>query len=80
MTKKLLYYVVLATGITVALVGLISFFSNYGETTFTGIWGQITGVICVVGGVINLMVASKFKKEIDTKMKSTTKDAHQNNE
>jgi tetrahydromethanopterin S-methyltransferase subunit E len=76
MTKKLLYYILIATGVTVILVGLISFFSNYGKTSFSEIWGQITGVICVVGGVVNLMVASKFKKEIDKSHSSENKDKH----
>jgi hypothetical protein len=62
--KKVLYYIILGTGIVVCLVGLISFVSNYGLTTFTGIWGQITGVICLVGGGINLMVSNKIKQEL----------------
>lgn len=74
MKKKLLYYVVLLTGLTVALVGLISFFSTYGDTTFAGIWGQITGVICVLGGLINLLVAVKIKNDLHPKENSSHSD------
>lgn len=74
MTKKILYYTVLITGIVVCVVGLVSFISTYGKTTFTGIWGQVSGVICILGGIVNLIVASKVKKDIDrTETASETK-------
>jgi len=65
MTKKIKFYVIAATGVIVLLVGLINFFSSYGETSFLGILTQITSVIIVLGGFVNLLVASKIKKEID---------------
>jgi len=62
--KKILYYLILSTGIVVCLVGLFNFFSAYGDTHFTGILYQITGILCIIGGVVNLLVASKIKKDI----------------
>lgn len=67
MPKKVLYYIILVTGIVVCLVGLITFITNYGLTSFPGIWGQITGIICLIGGGVNLMVANKIKQDIQKK-------------
>lgn len=64
MPQKFKYYIILTTGIVVCLVGLINFFTNYGLTTFTGILNQITGIILIVGGSVNLFVASRIKQEM----------------
>ena len=64
MPQKLKYYLLLVIGIVVCLVGLINFFTNYGLTTFTGILNQITGLILLVGGGVNLYVASQTKQEM----------------
>jgi uncharacterized membrane protein HdeD (DUF308 family) len=70
MSRKILYIAIMVTGIIVTLVGIISFFSNYGNTSMLGIWNQITGIICVIGGLVNLLVANKVKKDINHRMES----------
>ncbi len=65
MTQKIKFYIILATGIIVLLVGLINFFASYGDTSFSGVVGQVTSVIVVLGGFVNLIVASKLKTDVD---------------
>ncbi len=64
MGKKLLYYIMMTTGIVIVVVGLLNFFLNYGDTTLSGIWNQITGPVLVAGGIINLLYANKIKQNI----------------
>lgn len=65
MTKKIKFYLIATTGVIVLLFGLVNFFTSYGDTSFMGIFTQITSVIIVIGGFVNLWVASNIKKEID---------------
>lgn len=65
MTKKIKFYIIATTGVFVLLSGLVNFFTSYGDTSFMGIFTQITSAIIVLGGFVNLMVASNIKKEID---------------
>ncbi|MCH8566655.1 MAG: hypothetical protein LAT67_00270 [Balneolales bacterium] len=65
MTRKFKYYLILSTGIIVFLVGLINFFTSYGDTSFSGIISQITGVIVCIGGVVNLVVAVKLRPDLE---------------
>jgi len=60
----------------VCLVGVVSFFTNYGDTTFSGIWGQITGIICIIGGVVNLLVASKIKTDTSGAKQTAPESIH----
>lgn len=64
MPQQFKYYIILATGVIVCLVGVINFFTNYGDSSFSGIVGQITGIIVVIGGAVNLLVASQIKQDI----------------
>lgn len=64
MPQKIKYYIILTTGIVVCLVGLINFFTNYGLSTFMGILNQITAVILIVGGCVNLIVATQIKQDM----------------
>jgi len=65
MTQKIKFYIIASTGVIVLLVGLINFFASYGDATFTGIVQQVTAIIIVLGGVVNLFVAANIKKDID---------------
>ena len=64
MGKKLLYIIMMTTGIVIIVVGLSNFFMNYGDTTISGIWNQVTGPVLVFGGIINLLYANKIKQNI----------------
>jgi putative Mn2+ efflux pump MntP len=64
MPQKIKYYIILTTGFVVCLVGLINFFTNYGLSNFMGIVNQITAVILVIGGCVNLIVATQIKQDM----------------
>ncbi len=64
MPLKIKFYIILATGVIVLLVGLVNFIASYGDTTFSGIIGQVTSVIVVLGGFVNLIVAGKLKSDV----------------
>lgn len=65
MTRKIKFYTILGTGIIVLLVGIISFVTSYGDTSFGGIVQQVTAVIVVLGGIVNLLVAAHLKKDME---------------
>ncbi|MCC5934417.1 MAG: hypothetical protein JJU35_09200 [Balneolales bacterium] len=69
MTRKIKFYMILATGIIVLLVGIISFLTSYGDTNFGGIVQQVTAVIVILGGIVNLLVAAHLKKEMEMSKK-----------
>lgn len=63
MGKKVIFYAVLVTGIVVILVGIQSAYTFWGDTTIPGITGQVTGFVCIIGGLINLWVARNVNKQ-----------------
>ncbi len=62
MGNKILFYILLWTGIIVALVGVQSLYTFWGDVTFAGLTGQFTGVVCILGGLVNIWVSMKVKK------------------
>ncbi len=64
MGKKIVLYTLLTTGIVVTLVGIQNLYLFWGEVSFPGIIGQLTGGICILGGIVNLWVARKFRSQI----------------
>ncbi|MFO8029459.1 MAG: hypothetical protein R6U28_06335 [Cyclonatronaceae bacterium] len=63
MGKKIVLYTLLATGIVVILVGFQNLYQFWGEASISGIMGQLTGGICILGGFVNLWVARKFRSQ-----------------
>lgn len=63
--NTVLYYLSLGTGIIVLLVGIQNLYTFWGQITFPGLVGQFTGVVCILGGIVNLVVAFKLKKLIE---------------
>ncbi|MEX0928801.1 MAG: hypothetical protein WD266_11770 [Balneolales bacterium] len=64
MKKHFIYYVLLFTGILIIVVGLYNLISHWRQGDFTGFVGQFIGIVCLLGGGVNLWVASKVKKDI----------------
>ncbi len=64
MGKKFVLYTLLTTGIVVTLVGIQNLFVFWGEVSFSGIVGQLTGGILILGGIVNLWVARKFRTQV----------------
>jgi hypothetical protein len=64
MGKKFVLYTLLTTGIVVTLVGIQNLFVFWGEVSFYGMIGQLTGGILILGGIVNLWVASKFRTQV----------------
>jgi len=63
MGKTIIYYILLPTGIIVTLVGIQSLYTFWGDVTFAGLTGQLTGVVCILGGMVNLWVSLKLRKQ-----------------
>ncbi len=61
MKKKIVLYTLLTTGIVVTLVGIQNLYVFWGQVSFSGMIGQLTGGILILGGVVNLWVARKFR-------------------
>lgn len=74
MGKKIVLYTLLATGIVVILVGVQNLYQFWGLTSIAGIIGQFTGGICILGGIVNLWVARKFRSQSGL-VKDAMKDA-----
>lgn len=55
----------LTTGIVVTLVGIQNLFVFWGQVSFSGIIGQLTGGILILGGIVNLWVARSFRSEVN---------------
>lgn len=64
MGKKIIYHTLFVTGLVVGLVGVQNLYTFYGDITIAGITGQVTGVICVIGGLVNIGVARKIRKTV----------------
>ena len=64
MGKKIFFYVLLVTGIVIVLVGIQSLYTFWGDVTFAGITGQVTGAVCILGGLVNLWAARRVKKQM----------------
>lgn len=69
MGKKIIFYTLLTTGIIVTLVGIQNLYLFWGEATMAGVISQFTGVICILGGAVNLWVARKYKSQINLQKK-----------
>lgn len=65
MGKKIVLYTLLTTGIVVTLVGIQNLFVFWGQVSFSGIIGQLTGAILIFGGIVNLWVARNFRSHVD---------------
>ena len=65
MGKKIVLYTLLTTGIVVTLVGIQNLYLFWGEVSFSGIIGQLTGGICILGGIVNLWVARRFRSQVN---------------
>lgn len=65
MGKKIVLYTLLATGIVVTLVGIQNLFIFWGQVSFSGMVGQLTGVILILGGIVNLWVARGFRSQVN---------------
>jgi hypothetical protein len=61
MGNKIIVYSLLITGIIVVLVGIQSLYTFWGDVTFPGLTGQFTGVVCILGGMVNIGVSWKLK-------------------
>jgi hypothetical protein len=64
MRKKIVLYTLLTTGIVVTLVGIQNLYVFWGQVSISGIIGQLTGGILVLGGIVNLWVARKFRAQV----------------
>ncbi len=67
MKDKIIFYVLLVTGIVVILVGIKNIYAFAGDAGILGILGQLGGYICLIGGAVNLGVAWKVKKNMPAK-------------
>ncbi|MEX0780218.1 MAG: hypothetical protein WD491_11640 [Balneolales bacterium] len=67
MQKKIIYYILLFTGILIVLVGLQNLVTYWGQTDFAGFVGQVTGIVCLIGGGVNIWVARNVKKTMPAK-------------
>ncbi len=65
MGKKIVLYTLLTTGIVVTVVGVQNLYLFWGETSIAGVAGQLTGVICILGGIVNIWVARKFRSHVN---------------
>ncbi len=65
MGKKIVLYTLLTTGIVVTLVGIQNLYLFWGEVSFSGIIGQLTGGICILGGIVNIWVARRFRSQVN---------------
>ncbi len=65
MGKKIVLYTLLATGIVVTLVGIQNLYIFWGQVSFSGMVGQLAGVILILGGMVNLWVARRFRSQIN---------------
>jgi len=65
MGKKIVLYTLLATGIVVTLAGIKDLFVFWGQVSFLGIIGQLTGGILILGGIVNLWVARRFRSQVN---------------
>ncbi len=66
MGRKIIYYALLVTGIVVMLTGIQNLYTFWGVATIPGITGQFTGVVCIVGGLVNLWAARRIKPQPET--------------
>lgn len=63
MSKQIIYYILLVTGVIVIVTGLFNFFSNYGDTTVNGIVSQVVGVILLFSGLVNIYAGVNVRKQ-----------------
>lgn len=64
MKKRIIYYILLFTGILIVLVGLQNLVTYWGQGDFAGFVGQVTGGVCIIGGAVNIWVANNVKKSM----------------
>lgn len=62
MGRKIVLYTLLTTGVIVTAVGIHNLYVFWGELSIQGVLGQFTGAVCIFGGIVNLWVASTYKK------------------
>lgn len=67
MKDKIIYYVLLITGLVVILVGIKNIYAFAGDASLLGVFGQLGGYICIIGGIVNIGVALKVKKNMSAK-------------
>ena len=67
MKDKIIYYVLLVTGLVVIGVGIKNIYAFAGDASLLGVMGQLGGYICIIGGIVNLGVALKVRKSIPAK-------------
>lgn len=67
MKDKIIYYVLLITGLVVILVGIKNIYAFAGDASLLGVFGQLGGYICIIGGIVNIGVALKVKKNMPAK-------------
>jgi uncharacterized membrane protein HdeD (DUF308 family) len=63
MSKQIIYYVLLATGIIVIITGSFIFFNNYGDTSISGIASQVVGIILLFSGIVNIFVGVTVSRQ-----------------
>ncbi len=64
MGRKIIYYALLTTGIVVILTGFQNLYTFWGMVTLPGITGQFTGVVCILGGFVNIWAARRIKRQL----------------
>ncbi|MDI6402136.1 hypothetical protein QLX67_09025 [Balneolaceae bacterium ANBcel3] len=62
MGKKIIFYTLAATGVLLLLTGIQNFYLFWSEWTISGILGQMSGVLYLIGGFVNIWVARYVKK------------------
>lgn len=68
MKDKIIFYALLITGIVVIAVGIKNIYAFAGDASLLGVFGQLGGYICILGGFVNLWVAWKVRKNIQEKI------------
>lgn len=63
MSKQIIYYVLLVTGIIVIITGSFIFFNNYGDTSISGILSQVVGIILLFSGIVNIFVGVTVSRQ-----------------
>lgn len=64
MKDKVIFYVLLVTGLVVTVVGIKNIYAFAGDPGILGILGQLGGYICIIGGFVNLGVAWKVRQNM----------------
>lgn len=67
MANRVVYWVLLITGLTIIVIGILNVYNFWGERTFASFIGVTTGFICLVGGFVNLGVAFRVRRDLPSR-------------